>query len=396
MRNKELLFIKLGFFLLFLSSMYPWMTWRVGVLFSIVLSLLFSVPFFPRLFKYSKKWSITLFFVLLLAIWESTRLNYFGIIIRLVSILPVWVLTTFDDKTHKEILDFILKWFSIILGISLVTYILVKIGIPLPSSEISYSEMDGYDVFQNYYFCITKPLSFRFQSIFLEPGHMTMGIAPLLYLYRYNLRNKYVLILFLAQLFSLSLAGYLVMAAGFILQLLFDRDKKSKFSFKPVLLFSIIITALVIYLPKITAEEDIFDLALISRLDKYSETGFTRTSEDFDYLFDRVIASDNKWTGIPMDTSDLGGAGIKKYIVGYGIIGILLSFFLYLSPTLVFRKRSVFLFCFILLLLLAQNTYPSWFCALISLISGTTLLNMKGKGDRVYDNLYAQKLKIES
>ena len=151
-----------------------------------------------------------------------------------------------------------------------------------------------------------------------------------------------------------------------------------------------------IYLPKITAEEDIFDLALISRLDKYSETGFTRTSEDFDYLFDRVIASDNKWTGIPMDTSDLGGAGIKKYIVGYGIIGILLSFFLYLSPTLVFRKRSVFLFCFILLLLLAQNTYPSWFCALISLISGTTMLNMKGKGDRVYDNLYAQKLNIES
>lgn len=377
MKKAELTFLKVGYFFLFLCSMYPWIAWKVGVLLSLVLSLIFTLPYLSRLSKLSKKWRVTLFLAFLLAIWESTRLNFFGVVVRVFSIFPVWVLMTFDEETKKEILDFILKWFAILLGASLVVYILANVGFPLPSTVISYSDTDGYDVFQNYYLCITKPLSFRFQSIFLEPGHMTMGIAPLLYIYRYNLKNIYVLLLFLAQLFSLSLAGYIVMILGFVLQTFFDREKGKKFSFKPLILLTVILSLVVVYLPKITAEEDIFDIALLSRLDKYSETGFTRTSEDFDVLFDKVIKTSDKWTGIPLDTSDLGGAGIKKYIVEYGIIGITLAILLYSSPFFVIRRRSIFLFCLIMIILLYQDTYPSWFCALISMIAGSTVINNK-------------------
>lgn len=375
------IFFKIGVLIMFLNSMYPWVTWNLGILLPLILSVLFSIPFLgmnsasPYLGVNRKGKRLIVLYLILMSIWESLQLSIFGIAFRILYCIPFFAMFSFKEEYKCEIVDFITKWFARLLAISLVFYILIKIGINLPYSYISFSSEDSYDTFYNYYFCIIKPLSFRFQSIFLEPGHMTMGIAPLLFLKEYNLKDKNVLILFLAQLFSLSLAGYIVMIIGYIITLFLRKDEfKSKIKYLVGIAITLVLFSYAI--PRMTGMDDIWDVAMISRLEDYSENGYRRNSEDFDVVYDRISKTSTIITGTQKNTDDYGGAGFKKYIVSYGIIGVFLVVMLYCSPCFMYKKRKrVISLSLILLILLFQNSYPSWFCALSCLILGSAYLN---------------------
>ena len=73
------------------------------------------------------------------------------------------------------------------------------------------------------------------------------------------------------------------------------------------------------------------------------------------------------WTGIPFDfsTLDTGVAGMKRYVVEYGLIGVLLVLIYYLS--LLKKRVTKMNFGLIVLVLLSlyQNAYPLWWCVLI-------------------------------
>ena len=58
---------------------------------------------------------------------------------------------------------------------------------------------------------------FRFSGPFAECGHMSMICAFLLYANRFNLQQWYNIVFFISVLFSLSLAGYVLLGLGLLL-----------------------------------------------------------------------------------------------------------------------------------------------------------------------------------
>ena len=154
---------------------------------------------------------------------------------------------------------------------------------------------------------------FRFQSVFLEPGHMTMGLAPLLFVNKYNLKNRYVLILFIAQMLSLSLAGYMMMMIGYGILFLFDKQsKKSKLI--SVLLSVILISSIASFMQN-SFENNIFDDLIFRRMqfENGHFVGDNRSSIYLDRQFEDVVSSSDILTGryFNAEMSEKGVAGYK-------------------------------------------------------------------------------------
>ena len=123
-----------------------------------------------------------------------------------------------NDELKSDILKFITNGMAILVGVSLLFYILFLFGVQLPYTTLRDSKL-GYGGLNYYAFITSDQLLeyFRFKSIFAEPGHLTMGLIPLLYVNRLNLRNKSVLVIFIAELFTLSLAGYITLITSVVI-----------------------------------------------------------------------------------------------------------------------------------------------------------------------------------
>lgn len=362
-------------FLLFLDAMFPWYMWTNNLsvltllLVSIVSVLLYIVS--PMKFLLTKK---ELSLILLIGIFLLWHFICFGGMAPF-FIFIVWViLLLLKDDFKKEILQFITKWFAILLLVSLVFYIFFLLGFSIAPSYVEYQ---GRYQTWNYIF-FTVPLNqgefLRFKSIFMEPGHLTMGLVPLIMANRFNLRNKYVLMLFIAELFTFSLAGYITMFIGY---LLFNMSlHRIKF-----LLLSIICFLVFLYVFDKIFSLEIFDKLIWQRLE-YSGgdiAGNNRTDASFDFIYEDVMRTSDKWMG--RNTIDFltygGNSGYKKYIVQYGLIGLFIAFMLYIYNYLVYKKYDIGVLTLILLLLLFQNAYPMWFCVFAMYILGTSNLKIK-------------------
>ena len=182
--------------------MYPWFTWNGSTtsFIIIILSSFFSIFFYffnRRIFHFKKNINIIgTFFLVLSFLFYSKGFNFIGIIQQLFVMIIITFLLNIEDNYKVQVLNFITKWFAIFLFVSLMYYILYLIGISLPFSYLSNSQI-GYSGNNYYLFVINDEnlFYFRFRSIFAEPGHLTMGIIPLLFANRFDLKNKFVIVL---------------------------------------------------------------------------------------------------------------------------------------------------------------------------------------------------------
>lgn len=356
--------------------MYPWFTWGIANYVAYSVGVIINIIILTWSYKsfYKAKQSDWAFVLLLLitCLWLHNYSIYslMSGILLWGTIFP-WIML--KDEYKADIIRFITKYFAIILLISITTFILFQIGVDFPHSLIHYR--DSYGKIYNYYTFIYLgrgggPL--RFQSIFLEPGHMTMGIAPLLFINRYNLKNKYVLILFIVQLFSFSLAGYIVLALGYLLQW-FSSNKRKLY---PLLVIPVCIT-IFIYCQNYVFKDDLVNKFIVERI---SGEDFNRTSSNLTVEFNKDIQSGQIIVGNQYLPESLAGAngsaGIKVFLYVSGLIGLLLITLVYLYPIIIRQKATKITVSFLIILaaLLAQNSYPFWFCIYISLICGSTYL----------------------
>lgn len=354
--------------------MYPWFTWQIPNYVILIVGVIVNFIIFFKFHSFLKaKVPDDKFIVLLLltCLWLHNY-SIFSLVSGLLlwgTIFP-WVML--KDEYKVDLIEFITKYYALILLISLITFILFHIGFALPNSITEYGDCYG-DIYNYYSFIyLGRSGPFRFQSFFLEPGHMTMGLAPLLFINRYNLKNKYVLILFIAQLFSFSLAGYLTLALGYLLQWL----SSNKRNILPLLVIPVCVAGF-IYCQKYIFQDDLLNSLILERL---TNEDFNRTSSSFTNEFNRSVDSGQIIIGnqyIPDNLSGNGGnAGITVFLYVSGVIGLILVSLVFFYPIFI-RQRVTKLttaFLFVLLALLLQNSYPFWFCIFISLICGSTYL----------------------
>ncbi len=367
-------YFKFAVFLLFISSMYPWFLMNAPTVVITFIAVIFAIISRPKLhFEKSKSNTRFLIAMAFMLLWMAYKYNLFGIITTLASIYLLSMICRLDDSSKKEILSFITKGFAIIVGISIPFYILSSIGIPLPHGNVVFEDLGIR--FENYYFFVKFPDSSRFQSVFLEPGHMTMGLAPILFLNRYDVKNKYVLLLIFAQLMSFSIAGIIVMGVGLIFTELLRPTvgQKIKGAVSVVLAFGVLIVLMYVFYG-----DDIIQTLVLDRLqiNDGQLSGYNRTTLDVDELFDSVMASSNRWTGVDWDPTKYGTAsGYRVFIITNGLIGAFFMVLSYLMPWITRKKTEMLFFSIILLLLLVQNGYPQWWCMMISLVLGPAYYN---------------------
>lgn len=362
---------------MFINSMYPWFVWnnKISILTLLVTAIIGGVYL---LFNYEDFKPISLnsyiivIVLLITLIYTSVGLSLFGVATPLLLFWVLIILIKLRDNILYTLLQFITKYFAIILLISLICYILFLSGASfITPTFIKYN--DGRYASLNYFaFIITSSNiydSFRFQSIFMEPGHMCMGLIPLILANKMNTKNKYVIILIIAVLFSFSLAGFVTLTIGFLLL------KAWRLHLKQIITVVILIVFVVVIINSFFGSE-VWQYYVFDRLefDKNSGTiaGDNRASASFESVYRQFLKSDYLLFGDrDIDVTAHGAvSGFKKYIVQYGIVGCVMTAILYMIYFIIYRKYNLLVFSIVLILLLFQNAYPFWFCVIISYILG--------------------------
>lgn len=363
---------------LFMNSMFPWYMWNNSVLqLSMCLTVLVSALLFitgRKIFAITKS-SLQLILIVLLA--YVVYLMIHGGLLGVGLTFIVWVFVILLKERYKrQLLSFITKWFSILILVSLTTYIFYLLGFSIPPSTIVWN--DGQYIHYNYYtFLISTNATdfFRFMSIFMEPGHMTMGLVPLIMANRFDLKNRYVLILFIAGLFSFSLAAYITIFLGYVLfNLSRNRIKHLAGSF-------LVVASVVLIVNAFPLGHEVLDYFLWDRLEFEDGTivGNNRTTQAFDRVYENVMNSPQRWFGDQdVDIEAYGGiSGFKKFLVTDGLCSIIVWVLLYLYNAFRRRNKDVLILSSIILLLLFQNAYPMWHCVFFCYCLGAAELSKR-------------------
>ena len=358
---------KITIFALFCYSMYPWLTLEINSLYVSFLGFIVCV-FIRTIYKeyFYKYNNIVVVVLFLLYIWVSLHSTIFGFINSVFNFFIVFTLLSLRNEYKIELFRFITKWFSIFLSISLLFFILYYIGLPLPHTSLFFPELNY--TFENYYFFVydSNELLPRFRSVFGEPGHLTQGLILLLVGNKLNLKDKYVFLLFIAQLFTFSLAGYICLFVSFLLFSIFSRN-----GFKRVLIP--IFVFLTLFLIFINMSEDSFLYEIIGYRMNFNldSTRNERVGYDTEVIFKRFINSGQLLWGLdPTTLSKIDGAGYKVFLMSYGLIGGLLTFAFYWLYYRSMKRRECIVILIVFLLEQYQGSASLWFCVLIGFILG--------------------------
>ena len=269
-------------------------------------------------------------------IWIG-NLTFLSIICTLIKISCAIVLVTISLKNKIWILKSFIKTIQVIVGLSLIGWILFLLNIQLPHFT---DQSDAYYIHTVYFlfnlngFPDTQ-LFPRFAGPFLEPGHLGTMCVFLLYIEKFQIRKIGNLILLLGVLFSLSLAAYGLLVGAVILSL-YSRGKWI-WSIGIVGFFMVCGICAMLY----NDGDNAVNQAIVLRLemdDNGEIAGNNRTSRAFDIAYDKFLKSDeivfgvgNRAFGERDDGSDnitIGCATYKRYFFLRGIVGafIIISF----------------------------------------------------------------------
>ena len=251
--------------------------------------------------------------------------------------------------------------------------------------------MDIY-VYNNYIFTLYGSYGVRFHSIFCEPGHVGMIISFLLYFLKYDMRNKYVILLIINLLFTLSLAGYLLLLFGWLINYITDFSAKKMlliiivgFSlyYSYVLLVDILSSDNIIYeyvLKRLVYDEDAGTIKGDNRVSQYLTDYIENNLSLYEYLlglshdkFDKLIAMYGC------------GSGYKMYLIEFGMLSIVFVFFFYFYMLYLFKENRYFMIGAFLLFVIAfiQRSYPFWISEMFIFMLGPSyiLVNNQSKID---------------
>lgn len=334
----------------------------------------------------SKKWFATdipiigLFLAALLLIADSIIIN--GVVPSIAIAVTYFTgicLFRLTDNRKKDLLRFVTKWFGIIIGISLGAYI-VWLIISFPPFGILEKPF-GYTNHLNFIFFIipkSHSLITRFSGPFIEPGHLGMIAVFIIYANNFNFKhNRYLWVILAAVLFSLSLAGYILLALAYLLH--------RGMGLKQILGGMIIAIGILYSVTNLWNNGDNpVNEKIVERLSFDEEKGISGNNRNLyatETYFEKMVEDGsivwglgNEQSQILQERKVIGGAGITLYLIYNGIIGIILVLIYYsiIAWLGINRKFSIGFFILICFCFL-QRAYPSWMAWLIPYVTGISL-----------------------
>lgn len=366
--NVVVTLFSIGLLIFFMYSMNAWFASFI-LNFKILVYIPFCmclgiVPFY-KLFNINSK-KIILSIIYVYALFYLKLGSY-------ILLTPVVLYIFLTKEVQYDVYHKLTKYLAILLSISLSLHIIIRFVDVSPFLPPYVTET--YGIYDNYFFYIRHHGDYaeRYNAFFNEPGHLGMIMAFLVYVNDFNLRDKYTLIFFVNLLFSLSLAGYILLIVGFIIRLYYTkREMVGQF------LFAIFLLCFVGYLATIYDNgNNMINEHIIERL-TYDEDNGIKGNNRTERLTDDYFESLTLKTGFLglmdaeiMEQQGITGAGYKIFLIQYGIWGLLLILCLYYN---IYRfnktENDIILIGYFLVLVLAfvQRAYPLWTSWLIPTI----------------------------
>lgn len=379
---------KFSLFILFLQSMNLWLTWNISPVYIYLLTIIVTVVFYFRekvtlkITNTTKAIAILLFLHALYALFFSIKnINGFVGDIFLYTIFILVLITS--KQMQRDILNSITKWLSILLVLSIFTYFLALFSVISPLDVIRPSYNHYYTSFLNYIFYVKINVMipyYRFNGPFVEPGHLGMICAILLYANNMDFKNKYNIILLVSLILSLSLAGYILFFIGFA----FIYFKK----IKTLVISLIVFFSLVFVLAKyVNNGDNIVNKDIFQRLQFDKDKGIAGNNRflgDTNYVFNALVNNGEILFGSHYSSNfknfKIRGSGYKIYILQYGLVGTFLILFVYfLWAIRSDNKIYALLFFFLILITFIQRSYPYWFAWFLPFIAGISKKDLSSK-----------------
>lgn len=315
-------------------------------------------------------------FLMLLAfysIWQAYIFNSLTFaVLSFFSYLPAGFLFILPTDQKRFCLNFITKWYAILLSISIAVYLVTLVVNVPPFSIFIQPENDFYPHFKNYIFYIDGQWSFplkRFNAMFLEPGHQAMISALLLFANKYNLKNnKYLYILVVAIAISFSLAGWVITLIGLLLL-------KLK-SIKSILILTGIVFITYVIATNYNDGNNLVNELIIERLQFDESKGIAGNNRfagntDNAYRDSWKTGEIIKGVGNQNSSRNIIGAGYKIFLLRNGLISAIFTLCIYFC--LIGKQANklyAMSFIFLLALTFLQRSYPTWFSWLLPFVLG--------------------------
>lgn len=370
----------------FLLSMRLWIGWegrayRLNMFIGLIAFLIMLTKHIP--FSLTKQNLITFIFVII----ANFFCGYEATIYTPFYFLPYFVIICLNDQEKIQALNFITKWYGYLMIPSLIVYCLVS-TIDLPylgyqhASEADWAIANDYGICKNYIFYMQSQFgdyATRFNGPFLEPGHVGMISAFLIFVNQFNFKKKGMWPILIALLFTLSLAGYALLIIGFLIHIYYRGKIKAKYLFLCILLLIAIYLGGTYY----NGGDNILYEKILSRLEYDKEKGFAGNNRVFGmidiYYAELWTDIDKLLWGYPKETMDWladngsRGTGYIMSMCRYGLIGTILSVIFYFIYAIMNKYKKYAFCCFIFVLFMFwQRSNPFWSSWIICFIYGIT------------------------
>lgn len=354
--NKTLAFI-VGLYLLI--SIRPSFTWSIPGNIILLLQVIPIMIFLPRL-ELKKTGNVVYFIAFFLMIFMISWIRGFNILYSL-FLLSFSFLPIVNHKFLTLSFEYFRKIYIFVIGISLITLILVSLGVPLPSKVIPpLNEAKPYNYFSYPFLVIpTFADSFRFHGPFGEPGEVgTIGLI-LLVIKEFKIKDFWNVILLIACILSFSFAFYLGSIVYLVLRFIINRERYIGY---------LLIGVFGFYL--ITSNIPVFNEELYSRFQFDEQAGKligdNRSTESMDDYLKSIRWSHDYYWGADknkMDIMDLtvGSAGIVKAVIINGVVYISLYCLLFWSFAIYNKLTRSQVLLFIVIMLMNLYHRPSLF-----------------------------------
>lgn len=367
-----------------LTSTYIWVTalFNQGPILIVVnLLMMLCLTMMPIKISFDMKSGMTFAAMLLIGLWSLWIDGPVMGLTTFLMFLPVMWLLQLPLEYKVDLLEFTTKWYAILLIPSIITYWL-SLFISLPS--IGLFSHPNYPPFTNHVFFIKTTYDYgtfmRFNAFFLEPGHQALLSTFMMIANRFQFRKcPWLWVLLVCTVFSFSLAGYLLLALGYLLLQINTPIK--------AILAGVLGAAAITVVLTWGRGENAFNELIITRLEQDESKGIkgnNRVDKTTDFLFAKMMKTSDKWMGVKGKTNMdmVMGAGFKIYIINYGLIGTLLALLFYLAvipPHPNYRYTIAFLM--VLILCFMQRAYPGWYSWLFPYVTGIYIA--KGEKDGI-------------
>lgn len=382
-------FLYFCMFISFLCSMNIWFSWnRPRRYIDFALGVLIVACVIVGKVKLEATRRNIIAFLLLAFAYVSYSFTYdnFNSLLTLVTtLLTFWVIISLNIKDKYDCLNFITTGFVMLMIPSLVLWLL-NWFIPLPSFGTVRIDNDyqNYLPYTNHIIFIKASMfsyGYRFTGPFLEPGHLGMMSAFLLYANKFNLKDKRLIGIIVVLLFSLSLAGYVLAAIGYCFnKLVNDRNFLIKIAGAVVLIIPIYLFSLTY-----NGGHNFINEWVIERLQYDKQKGFAGNNRVFGQIDDyyKFMLSNPKyfWNGYDNETirwlaqeKNSRGTGYVMYVVMNGFLGLIITSLFYVFYAASARcKKYALLYLVYVCFVFWQRSYPFWTSWLICYVWGISI-----------------------